>query len=856
MKKSLLFIFGLAASLSSFAQWTHLSHTQLSNVSPAYVIYTGTSALIGTDGGIFRSTDNGLNWQCSNSGIDSTSIRVTSLLLYKNQPWMCNGYVYKSANNGQTWSKVSLNGVPNAWINGIAKVKNRLFLINSEWNNNTQQNFSVLYYSDNGTNWTAGDTLSKGNKSGWYQFLSSSNDSLYLVEGNSQKLYSSADGTKIFDFPSTGLQQGTQFDNRYLSIDSTGKKLFFANSGNNNVYKFNFTSKTWEVKMNGITAGAAGLGGVYNVGNTTFTSAYYMGTSLSINLFSSTNDGDNWTPITNNGGISYPIFDYGVARIGSSRLIASDVYKNLYYSDNEGQNWTVVKTIMSGDYSKMTQTNNGNLFAVQSNVGIITSSDNGTTWTVKNGDLTPFQGNLYFAKQIEARQTVLYLTYQATPFDEKADLYTSTNSGTNWTKITAPDSVSKTILCFHGAYPLFSFMNKNNQGTYQFYNGAAWVNITSGITATNMTSVSGFCSDGDTLFLAGRDNNGNYQLFWSTNNGTSFSSISNGLITNKTSILIANENSSGNNDPQFPIIAFGNNTNNPIAAARDDNGMSMYKFFRLNAAKDGWEAISNTGINILNGNINVRYLKQQGNVWYFVTDFGVYASSDGCATWELVWGNQGLQTGMQNFKFFVRNNYLFLGTSGTGIWRTQITTPVLSTGPITNIKQTTADGGGNITSKGGIPFNMKGICWGTSQNPTIANDTTVILNSSFDGSLKNLLPNTTYHVRAFVVNPLFTAYGGDIQFTTNNTTGIQSVNGSENFSIFPNPANDNLYILSNAKGNVEITIININGQVVYKETKEGTTMMTLNVSNLNSGIYSVQIKSDIEVKTSKIQIIK
>ena len=40
------------------------------------------------------------------------------------------------------------------------------------------------------------------------------------------------------------------------------------------------------------------------------------------------------------------------------------------------------------------------------------------------------------------------------------------------------------------------------------------------------------------------------------------------------------------------------------------------------------------------------------------------------------------------------------------------------------VTQTTATGGGNISSDGGATITVKGVCWNTSANPDIANSRT------------------------------------------------------------------------------------------------------------------------------------
>lgn len=91
----------------------------------------------------------------------------------------------------------------------------------------------------------------------------------------------------------------------------------------------------------------------------------------------------------------------------------------------------------------------------------------------------------------------------------------------------------------------------------------------------------------------------------------------------------------------------------------------------------------------------------------------------------------------------------------------------VTTSAITSITATTATGGGNVTSDGGSTV-TRGVCWGTSVNPTILNSLTTngIGLGSFTSSISGLVPNTLYHVRAYVTNIAGTAYGNDVSFTS------------------------------------------------------------------------------------------
>jgi uncharacterized protein (TIGR02145 family) len=94
--------------------------------------------------------------------------------------------------------------------------------------------------------------------------------------------------------------------------------------------------------------------------------------------------------------------------------------------------------------------------------------------------------------------------------------------------------------------------------------------------------------------------------------------------------------------------------------------------------------------------------------------------------------------------------------------------PTISTSIITEITQTTANSGGNITSEGNSPIKERGVCWNTTGSPTPADNHTFNLSvtGSFTANLTGLIANTTYYVRAYATNSAGTAYGKQESFTT------------------------------------------------------------------------------------------
>ncbi|MFZ4705716.1 MAG: hypothetical protein ACOYMF_06880 [Bacteroidales bacterium] len=96
------------------------------------------------------------------------------------------------------------------------------------------------------------------------------------------------------------------------------------------------------------------------------------------------------------------------------------------------------------------------------------------------------------------------------------------------------------------------------------------------------------------------------------------------------------------------------------------------------------------------------------------------------------------------------------------------TLPTVTTAGITDITQTTATGGGEVTDDSGAEVTARGICWSTSQNPTITDSHTSDETGTgvFVSNLTGLTANTPYFVRAYATNSLGTAYGNELTFTT------------------------------------------------------------------------------------------
>lgn len=101
-------------------------------------------------------------------------------------------------------------------------------------------------------------------------------------------------------------------------------------------------------------------------------------------------------------------------------------------------------------------------------------------------------------------------------------------------------------------------------------------------------------------------------------------------------------------------------------------------------------------------------------------------------------------------------------------FKTSPVPPTLTTAAATQITYNSAKSGGNVTSDGGAAVTAYGVCWNTSQNPTVSNNHTTDGSGtgSFTSNLTGLSPSTNYWIRAYATNSAGTSYGGQQPFTT------------------------------------------------------------------------------------------
>ena len=204
-----------------------------------------------------------------------------------------------------------------------------------------------------------------------------------------------------------------------------------------------------------------------------------------------------------------------------------------------------------------------------------------------------------------------------------------------------------------------------------------------------------------------------------------------------------------------------------------------------------------------------------------------------------------------------------VGTSygGDSVFTTASTStiPTITTTAVTSITNTTATSGGIISTDGGASVTVRGVCWSTTANPTIALATKTTDGSgigTFTSAITGLTASTLYHVRAYATNSVGTAYGSDISFTTTGSStpdvyvaGIGDSGGSNDAAtVWKNGV---ATFLTNGTNNAEARRVFVSGTDVYvvgfeeigsgRESRVWKNGVLYNFGGCGSNAYAVDI---------------
>jgi photosystem II stability/assembly factor-like uncharacterized protein len=380
---------------------------------------------------------------------------------------------------------------------------------------------------------------------------------------------------------------------------------------------FNHGDAQWK-KANGPYG--RGIDLFYVSGNNIFT-------LTSDSIYLSTDNARTWTSISK--GIAPPGNGFLSFDAIGHHLFVIDNGGGHYHSKDNGLTWSKYIDSISGAPIWNFASIDSNLFAGTYGAGVFCSKDSGTTWTAVNSGLKNLHvGKIYsYGKNLIAVNDSGYFrsTSYGTSWTQLQTggcinitgsdsillgsgngMYQSTDTGKSWNKI--GNIKNPKIFALHGSHILVSTdIIMGGRTYYSTNNGTQWTDVCNGITNRNISAV----ALTDSILFIGTANGGIYR---SSNNGVTWAEANNGIAATY----------------PLPIKSLALNGGN-LFAGTDGGGI-----FRSSDKGSNWKEI-NTGLELK----HVISLASHGTKIFAGTIFGnIFRSDNEGENWTLV--NNGL----------------------------------------------------------------------------------------------------------------------------------------------------------------------------------------------------------------------
>lgn len=737
---------------------------------------SGTNLLAGAMGGIYISSDNGTSWVSRSNGLTEYGVIVTSIAVYGNAYYAgtLKG-VYSSIDNGNNWTLID-EGLPHTAVRSVIISGTNLYAgtHNGFWKR-PLSDIKILNVSATSLSMGSVDkstaTFNITSNTNWRVVNSAPWLTLNKTSGNGNALITMTSHLSTPRMPATALVviKGDGVTDKIIavSLDASGE---------------------WQQISNGIYGGYISAIAIDPSTNRT-----YIGTE-SNGIFSSSDDGTNWTQITKGSPYNFS-FIKSIAITGNYLFAASQLEGGVLLSKDYGKTWAPKNNGLLITNVNGLAVSKNKIFAGTSG-GVFLSTDYGNNWIPVNNGLN--LSNCYVTAIASSDGKIYVTTFDGmfisvndgsswTKFDYSFDynyvdaiainganifagswagIYLSTDYGTTWKSISSglpyTDIISLAISAnrvFAGTYSGGVFLSTNN--------GSSWTSVNNG---NPSNTVNCMAIKGSKIFAgtgAGVTLSENYGASWRVvnkgipnnwvqsliNNGTTLfaGSYGNGVFTsndNGSTWSAPNIGLSGNSLKVWSIAYKGN-----TIMAGTERGI-----FKSNDNANSWTE-ANNGI----PNPASRYvyaIQTAGDKIYAGTDAGVFVSSDNGSSW--IEKNNGLT--YQNVSTLTCNgNTIYAGTDGGGVF-----VSIDEGNTWTVLNNGLSDQGKFIYA---IAVKENSIFIGTAQGIYISTN-----NSGWTSANDGLSYPGVADIIVCGSNLIVATYGGGVFLSTNNATTWTAVN--------------------------------------------------------------------------------
>lgn len=531
---------------------------------------------ITSGGGLFATSDNGLNWFSAKSGIPDS---VLAIAADPKQPWILyagtsGGGVYKSDSGSLTWTK-NQDGLTSPYIFSLAVdpvSTNTVYAGTSD---------GVFKSTDGAVSWT-NRNIGLAHGSVTALLVDARNPNVVYASVQDSGIFQSDDGGETWRSVSGGLPNKGAIP---IVIDRNTSTRLFAGTPLKGVYRSGDSGGTWQQSNFGMSLFVRGL-----AIDPSSPSTLYAG-SLGAGVFKSTDAGQSWDNV---GLQDRNIFKLIVDPQHTGTVFAATSH-GVSSTTNGGQTWNELGQKAAFINAMAVDPRNRRLVFIGSTAGALYLSNNGgDTWENANSGLPPYT---VVALAVDPIDGTLYAAL------EQHGVWISTNQGKSWTS-----TGSKLF----DQYRISSLTVGSDQKLYAASIGAGilvyanqtWSLLNNGLSTPNIADIK--VSGNGTFFAATFDAG----IFRSTDSGMNWSWAGSGLTTSLVNSLTK--------DDVTP--------SNIYAATPDGVFLSTDDGITWNPSNTGLSGVNTWSVLIDRATPNHLLAATNGH--------GIYSSSDSGATWK------------------------------------------------------------------------------------------------------------------------------------------------------------------------------------------------------------------------------
>ncbi|MFN0083986.1 MAG: Ig-like domain-containing protein, partial [Blastocatellia bacterium] len=490
------------------------------------LLHADPNLFAATSGGVFLSTNQGLNWAPRNSGLTTLHVNTLALSGGTLLAGTNGGGVFRSTDNGQNWA--SCGSLPDGVVRTLAVSSRGLFA--------GTFGGGVFLSTDGCEKWTP---INSG--------LTNRKINALAVSGST--VYAGTEGGGAFrlreneqDWEPAGLA-----NLKVRSIASSGPSLI-AGAESNGIYCSTDQGQSWPACASGLTNPKTTVNALVVNGADVFACTSGDG------VFRSINQGASWAPLPTDGLKNLFVASFAV---GNSNLyLAGTSGGGVFSLSNQSQTWAMANTGLASSTVNALLLNGAALFAGTAGGGVFRSDNQGQTWTANNNGLpAPYvnafalSGGTLFASTndgvfstpasanplnwtrksnglpVAARYAIPLITMGSSLFVGIAPgggIYRSDDLGENWRAVNNGFAEPDLDLQSLAALDSTLFAGTENSGIFRSTNGGqSWTRANTGLTGLRVHALA---AAGTTVY-AGTDNG----VFRSDNQGQSWTPVSVGL---------------------------------------------------------------------------------------------------------------------------------------------------------------------------------------------------------------------------------------------------------------------------------------------------------------------------------------